>query len=59
MIGVHYEENHVATGFGNHLVRPILRDEWHENLICTYMYPQDRNISCKIRKTYTYQITIK
>ncbi|MCD9646803.1 Proteasome subunit beta type-4 [Datura stramonium] len=32
MIGVHYEDNHVATGFGNHLARPILRDEWHENL---------------------------
>lgn len=22
----------MATGFGNHLARPILRDEWHENL---------------------------
>ncbi|XP_042061659.1 proteasome subunit beta type-4-like isoform X1 [Salvia splendens] len=32
MIGVHYEDDHVATGFGNHLARPILRDEWHENL---------------------------
>lgn len=32
MIGVHFEDNHVATGFGNHLARPILRDEWHENL---------------------------
>ncbi|CAK9186580.1 unnamed protein product [Ilex paraguariensis] len=32
MIGVHYEDNHVATGYGNHLSRPILRDEWHENL---------------------------
>ncbi|CAK9174408.1 unnamed protein product [Ilex paraguariensis] len=32
MIGVHYEDNHVATGFGNHLAQPILRDEWHENL---------------------------
>ncbi|XP_073300008.1 proteasome subunit beta type-4-like [Primulina huaijiensis] len=32
MIGVHYEDNHVATGFGNHLARPLLRDEWHENL---------------------------
>ncbi|MBA0687592.1 hypothetical protein Goari_015114 [Gossypium aridum] len=26
------EDNHVATGFGNHLARPILRQEWHENL---------------------------
>ncbi|CDP09627.1 unnamed protein product [Coffea canephora] len=32
MIGVHYEDNHVATGFGNHLARPILREEWNENL---------------------------
>ncbi|CAB4313124.1 unnamed protein product [Prunus armeniaca] len=32
MIGVNFEDNHVATGFGNHLARPILRDEWHENL---------------------------
>ncbi|KAK6153795.1 hypothetical protein DH2020_013434 [Rehmannia glutinosa] len=32
MIGVHYEDNHVATGFGNHLARPILRDEWHDDM---------------------------
>ncbi|KAG6410677.1 hypothetical protein SASPL_128742 [Salvia splendens] len=32
MIGVNYEDDHVATGFGNHLARPILRDEWHENM---------------------------
>ncbi|XP_042475112.1 proteasome subunit beta type-4-like [Macadamia integrifolia] len=32
MIGVHFEDNHIATGFGNHLARPILRDEWHENI---------------------------
>ncbi|KAG9447372.1 hypothetical protein H6P81_013500 [Aristolochia fimbriata] len=32
MIGVHYEDNHVATGFGNHLARPILRDEWREDM---------------------------
>lgn len=32
MIGVHYEDNHVATGFGNHLAKPILRDEWNEDL---------------------------
>ncbi|XP_047319972.1 proteasome subunit beta type-4-like [Impatiens glandulifera] len=32
MIGVHYADDHLATGFGNHLARPILRDEWHENL---------------------------
>ncbi|CAN8294690.1 unnamed protein product [Cochlearia groenlandica] len=32
MIGVSFEDNHVATGFGNHLARPILRDEWHEDL---------------------------
>ncbi|KAK9665701.1 hypothetical protein RND81_14G129700 [Saponaria officinalis] len=32
MIGVHYQDNHVATGFGNHLAMPILRDEWKEDL---------------------------
>lgn len=32
MIGINFEVNHVATGLGNHLARPILRDEWHENL---------------------------
>lgn len=32
MIGVHFEDNHVATGFGNHLARPLLHEEWHENL---------------------------
>ncbi|TQE00164.1 hypothetical protein C1H46_014274 [Malus baccata] len=31
MIGVNFEDNHVATGFGNHLA-PILHDEWNENL---------------------------
>ncbi|PKU70745.1 Proteasome subunit beta type-4 [Dendrobium catenatum] len=32
MIGTHYEDNHVATGFGNHLARPIMRAEWREDL---------------------------
>ncbi|PPD69139.1 hypothetical protein GOBAR_DD33985 [Gossypium barbadense] len=32
MIGVNFKDNHVATGFGNHLAQPILRQEWHENL---------------------------
>lgn len=32
MIGVHFQENHVASGFGNHLARPIFRDEWKEDL---------------------------
>ncbi|KAK9991017.1 hypothetical protein SO802_026002 [Lithocarpus litseifolius] len=32
MIGVNFEDNHVATGFGNHLARPIFHDEWHDNL---------------------------
>ncbi|OMP09376.1 Proteasome, subunit alpha/beta [Corchorus olitorius] len=32
MIGVNFEDDHVASGFGNHLARPILRQEWHENL---------------------------
>ncbi|CAM8949449.1 unnamed protein product [Rhodiola kirilowii] len=32
MIGVHYEDDHVATGFGNHLARPILRAKWHKDL---------------------------
>ena len=32
MIGTHFEENHVATGFGNHLAIPILRAEWREDI---------------------------
>ncbi|KAJ7567705.1 hypothetical protein O6H91_01G002600 [Diphasiastrum complanatum] len=32
MIGVHYKDNHVATGFGNHLARPMFRNEWREDL---------------------------
>lgn len=32
MIGTHFEDDHVATGFGNHLARPILRAEWHADL---------------------------
>ena len=32
MLGVTFEDDHVATGFGNHLARPILRDEWREDL---------------------------
>eukprot|EP00268_Persea_americana_P047363 TRINITY_DN492_c0_g1_i1.p1 TRINITY_DN492_c0_g1~~TRINITY_DN492_c0_g1_i1.p1 ORF type:complete len:245 (-),score=35.86 TRINITY_DN492_c0_g1_i1:403-1137(-) len=32
IIGIHFEDNHVATGFGNHLARPILRDEWREDM---------------------------
>ncbi|GJZ64616.1 proteasome subunit beta type-4-like protein [Tanacetum coccineum] len=32
MIGVHFEDDHVATGFGNHLARPILREEWRDDL---------------------------
>lgn len=32
MIGVHYVDDHVATGFGNHLARPIFRDEWKEDM---------------------------
>jgi 20S proteasome subunit beta 7 len=32
MIGTHFEENHVATGFANHLAIPILRAEWREDM---------------------------
>ncbi|CAL1403381.1 unnamed protein product [Linum trigynum] len=32
MIGLSFVDDHVATGFGNHLARPILRDEWREDL---------------------------
>ena len=32
MIGVHFEENHVASGFGNNLAQPIFRDEWKADL---------------------------
>ncbi|CAA7394113.1 unnamed protein product [Spirodela intermedia] len=32
MLGAHYADNHVATGFGNHLAVPILRSEWKEGM---------------------------
>jgi 20S proteasome subunit beta 7 len=32
MIATHFEENHIATGFGNHMAIPILRGEWREDL---------------------------
>ena len=32
MIGTHFEENHIATGFGNHMAIPILRGEWREDM---------------------------
>ncbi|PWZ15120.1 Proteasome subunit beta type-4 [Zea mays] len=32
MIGTHFEENHVATGFGNHMAIPILRAEWRDDM---------------------------
>ncbi|PON70571.1 Proteasome, subunit alpha/beta [Parasponia andersonii] len=31
MIGVHFEDDHVAPGFGNHFARPI-REEWRKDL---------------------------
>lgn len=32
MIGTHFEDNHLATGFGNHMAIPILRAEWREDM---------------------------
>ena len=32
MIGVSYVDSHVATGFGNHLARPILRAEHRDDM---------------------------
>lgn len=32
MIGVHYSDSHLATGFGNHLARPIFRSEHREDM---------------------------
>eukprot|EP00958_Prasinococcus_capsulatus_P015904 scaffold1741_cov409-Prasinococcus_capsulatus_cf.AAC.3 len=32
MIGAHYCDDHVATGFGNHLAKPILRAEHDPNM---------------------------
>ncbi|CAN7016677.1 unnamed protein product [Brassica rapa subsp. trilocularis] len=60
MIGVSFEDNHVATGFGNHLARPILRDEWHadvsfedgvkllEKCMCVLLY-RDRSAINKLQ----------
>ena len=32
MIGVHFVDQHIATGFGIHLAQPIFRSEWKENM---------------------------
>ncbi|EFJ08393.1 hypothetical protein SELMODRAFT_272144 [Selaginella moellendorffii] len=32
MIGVHFEDDHVATGFGQHLARPELRKQWRADM---------------------------
>lgn len=32
MIGVHFVDQHIATGFGIHLAQPIFRNEWKENM---------------------------
>jgi len=32
MIGTHYEDDHVAAGFGNHIARPIFRDRYTDDL---------------------------
>ncbi|RIA04266.1 hypothetical protein BRARA_K01510 [Brassica rapa] len=60
MIGVSFEDNHVATGFGNHLAKPILRDEWHadvsfedgvkvlEKCMCVLLY-RDRSAINKLQ----------
>ncbi|KAI6695118.1 hypothetical protein NL676_022828 [Syzygium grande] len=32
MISANFEDNHLATGFGNHLARPILHGDFNENL---------------------------
>ncbi|KAL9689035.1 hypothetical protein QQ045_033464 [Rhodiola kirilowii] len=32
MVGVQYVDDHLATGFGNHLARPILRSKWHKGM---------------------------
>ncbi|KAL3691344.1 hypothetical protein R1sor_004995 [Riccia sorocarpa] len=60
MIGVQFEDNHVASGFGNHLARPIFRDEWHENMTLeegtqllekalTVLYYRDRSAINKVQ----------
>eukprot|EP00270_Netrium_digitus_P017188 TRINITY_DN6268_c0_g1_i1.p1 TRINITY_DN6268_c0_g1~~TRINITY_DN6268_c0_g1_i1.p1 ORF type:complete len:291 (-),score=60.05 TRINITY_DN6268_c0_g1_i1:174-1046(-) len=32
MIGVHFRDDHIATGLGSHLARPILRAEHHSDM---------------------------
>ena len=32
MIGVHFVDQHVATGFGIHLAQPIFRSEWRDDM---------------------------
>lgn len=32
MIGTHYSDSHIATGFGQHLARPLFRAEQHDDM---------------------------
>ncbi len=32
MLGLHYVDDYVATGFGIHLAQPIFRNEWNEDI---------------------------
>ncbi|KAI6695116.1 hypothetical protein NL676_022826 [Syzygium grande] len=32
IIGANFEDNHLATGFRNHLARPIVHGDFNENL---------------------------
>lgn len=32
LIGTTYSDDHIATGYGNHLARPLMRERWHDSL---------------------------
>lgn len=32
LLGTNYEDDHIATGYGGYLARPLLRNEWRPDL---------------------------
>jgi len=32
LLGTHYQDDHIATGFGDHIARPLLRNAWKPDL---------------------------
>lgn len=46
LLGVAYEDNHIATGFGAHLVLPQMRTAWEKNPNMTQQEAQNLLVKC-------------